>query len=182
MGLVSDIPGALKELLRLVNNIFSRPSAQIKKVVRIYDSLHSIVDNTDVHRVLIVKAHNSGGLIKPHTPLYITALYEDYSHPMESIKGKWFKVEVDEEYVRILLQLCKERKVKFIVKDMKPSMLKDAYLSSGIKYGELHLLGQDGKNIYFCSVVSMWEDGWSRSISQTVAIDLAVNTIRNNII
>lgn len=182
MGLIDDIPGAFKELLRLINNIFSRPSAQIKKVVRIYDSLHLILDSSDVHRILISKAHNSGGLIKPHTPLYVTALYEDYTHPLESVKARWFKVEVDEEYIRILVQLCKEKKVQFIVKDMKPSLLKDAYLSSGVQYAELHLLGQDKKNIYFCSIVSMWEDGWSRSISQTVAIDLAVNTIRNNII
>lgn len=181
MSLIT-LPGFLEEFLKVINNLFSRPFGQIKKIIRIYDALHVILDNNDVQRVLIVKAHNSGGLIKPHTPLYITALYEDYTAPLESIKDKWYKVAVDEEYIRILLQLCKEEKVRFIIKNMKPSMLRDTYLSAGIQYGEFHLLGQDKKNIYFCSVVSMWEKGWVDSISQIMNIDLAVNTIRNNIV
>src|SRR5678810_755741 len=99
---------AVTQLLKLVNNIFSvLPRKQIEKVVGIYDSMHKLMEETSVERMLILKTHNGGGLIKPSTPLYISALYEDYTTPLDSVKSDIQNVLLDEEFIRMMLELCK---------------------------------------------------------------------------
>src|SRR5574339_509013 len=93
------------EILRFFNNIFRKPSREIGKVVRIYDALHRVIEETKVQRILIIKAHNGGGLIKPDTPLFVSVLYEDYTHPLDTVRNDYQKVEVDEEYIRLLRDL-----------------------------------------------------------------------------
>jgi hypothetical protein len=170
------------ELLKFINNIFITPRKQIKKVISIYDSMHRVLDETAVERFLIVKAHNSGGIIKPNTPLYISVIYEDYTHPFKSIKDDYQKLSIDEEYLRMLVSLCNQKSVKILTKDLPKSLLKSIYEGEGVKYSELYYLGQDKKNIYFSSCATSVEGGWEDNSYQKMTIEIQMNTIRNNII
>jgi hypothetical protein len=172
---------AITEFFKFVNNLFTGPRGQIKKVVNIYDAMHRILDETSVKRCIIYKAHNGGVLIRPHTPLYISALYEDYSHPFNSVKADYQRLELDEEGLRVLSELSLGKKFAAYTEDLKPGLMKGIYLAEGIKYCELYYLGQDKKNVYFCSCATSDEMIWSVNPTDKNIVDMCVNIIRNNI-
>lgn len=181
MGLLSDSISVLKEIVQFFNRILSRPSKQIAKVVKIYDEMHRVLDDTEAQRFLIFKAHNGGGLIRANTPLYVSILHEDYSPPFPSVKEKYQQLRVDSDYIRMLDEICREKSVVLETKNMKPQLLKDIYLAEGVNYTEIFFLGQDRKNLYFASVGSAREKGWTAHLDQVMSIKLAINHIRNNI-
>lgn len=172
---------AIGEIVKFLNNIFITPRKQISKVVAVYDSMHKILDETAVERFLIMRAHNSGGIIKPNTPLYTSVIYEDYTHPFKSVKDDYQRLAVDEEYLRMLVSLCSQKSVKVFTSDLPNGMLKSIYEGEGVKYAEFYYLGQDKKNIYYCSCAtstSAWED----NSYQKMTIQIQMNTIKNNIV
>ncbi len=170
------------EVLKLVNFITLKPSREIKKVVKIYDEMHRVLADTDVERFLIFKAHNGGGLIRPMTPLYASVIHEDYTEPFTSVKEKYQQLRIDSEYIRLLDQVCGLKKVEIYTKDVKSQFLKEIYDGEGVKYSEVFFLGQDKKNLYYCSIVSSKEKAWQNHKDQELAISIAINNIRNNII
>jgi hypothetical protein len=149
-------------------------------VVKIYDAMHAIVEKTTVERCIIVKVHNSGGWVRPDTPLYITILYEDYSAPLETIKGEYQKMGVDEDYLRMLRDLAKEKILFITTENLKEGLLKNQYKKDKIKYGEIHFLGQNRRNLYFCSIVTTKAANFDTYTDKAV-IQVGVNDIRNNI-
>lgn len=172
---------AIGEVFKFLNNIFSTPKQQIRKVVSIYDSMHKVLDETAVERFLIFKAHNSGGTIRSNTPLYSSVIYEDYTHPFKSVKEDYQKLPVDEEYLRMLAVLSTQKSVKIRTSEMASGILKDIYRGEGVKYSEIYYLGHDKKNIYYCSCGSSVEGGWEESDYQKMIIQIQVNIIKNNI-
>lgn len=178
MGIISDIG---LEILRLVNKITIRPSKEIAKVVKIYDAMHKILESNKVERVLVLKAHNGGGLIRPNTPLYVSAIYEDYIHPFTSVRDTYQKVSIDEHYIRTLMDLCSKKSIKIKTKNLPQSLQKDIYEGEGILYSEMFYLGQDKKNVYFCTCASSREDGWENDKAQSLLINMSINSIKNNI-
>lgn len=169
------------EIFKFITRLISKPSKEIKKIVRIYDEMHKVVELTEVQRFIIFKAHNGGGLIRTNTPLFISALHEDYSSPFTSVKANYQQISIDGEYIRTLSAICEDKVIKFKTSEMKDGLLKDIHIAEGIRYAEIYFLGQDRKNLYFTSIASAWEDGWSKDPEQELVVKLAINTIRNNI-
>lgn len=170
----------VSELLRVFQPLFLRPSKQIGKVVNIYDAMHYILENSNVERILILKSHNGGGLIKPDTPLYVTCLYEDYTNPLESVKSFYQKMEVDEQYIRMLRDLSQAKILKRRTENLDDGLLKNAFVKDGILYSEMQYLGQDRRNLYFCSLVTTQSTDFERATDRT-AIQVSVSGIKNNI-
>lgn len=168
------------EILKFIGNKFTMPSRQVNRIINIYDSMHRIIADSSVERITILKAHNSGGWIKPDTPLYISILYEDYTHPLESIKGFYQRMEIDEEYLRMLRDLIKEKVLKMDIPKLKPGILKSKYERDKIKQAEIYYLGQDRRNVYFCSLVSTQNKTFDSYVDRNV-IDIGVSIIKNNI-
>lgn len=177
MGLIDT----LGEIFKFFNNLFHLPSRQVQRIVRIYDAMHEVLGYTGVGRIIIVKAHNGGGLIKPNTSLYISAVYEDYTAPFESVKDYLQKLQLDEEFIRMLVDLCRQKSVMIKTSDLKDCVLKTLNEGYGVKYSEIYFLGQDRKNLYFCFCDSSVENGWYGNLVHKNIISLAINTIRNNI-
>jgi len=169
------------EFFKFLNQFTLKPSKEIKKVVKIYDEMHKVLDETDVQRMLVIKAHNGGGLIRPSTQLYVSVLYEDYTVPFKSVKEEYQKLPVDSEYLRMMSILCEQKSVKLIPKEMRPGILKEIYTTEGVQYAEIYFLGQDRKNLYFVSLATAWEKGWDKNPGQSLIVKLAVNTLKNNI-
>jgi hypothetical protein len=173
---------AIGEVFKFLNSLFHLPSRQIQRVVNIYDAMHEVLGYTDVQRFIIFKAHNGGGLIKPNTPLYVSALFEDFTAPFDSVRDKYQKIEVDEEYIRMLAYVCRQKVFVAKPEELKDdSLLKQVYHLDGVKYSEIYYLGQDKRNLYFCSCVSSTEEAWQHNDAQKATINLAINSIRNNI-
>jgi len=115
---------AIAEVFRFLNNIIISPKKQIRKVVNIYDSMHKVLETTNIGRFLIFKAHNGGGVITPNGELYVSTLYEDYSEPFSSVKADYQKLPVDIVYAKMLLEIIKSKKVNYRTSDMAEGILK----------------------------------------------------------
>lgn len=171
------------EVMKFINRLTLRPSKEIRKVINIYDTMHKVIEETDVQRIVICRVHNGGGVIQPTTPLYISALYEDYTAPFKTVKDNYQKLLLDEDFIRVLHDLCTQKVVKIYTDDLKDGTLqKRVYVGEGVQYAEKHFLGQDRRNLYYVSFSSAWVGGWSGKPAQELIINLAVNVLRNNII
>lgn len=179
MSLISLLE-SIAEIFKFIARSFHLPSGQIKKVVNIYDSLHRVINQTSVERILVYKAHNGGGVIKPDTPLYSTVLYEDYEAPLPSVKDQYQKLELPENAIRLLLSTCLEKKVKVKVEQLEQGIMRDLYEGDGVAYTEIFYLGQGKKAVYFCSVATS-KESWENDAYQNSIINIAVNAIKNNI-
>lgn len=176
-----NLSETIGEIFKFFNNIFPTPKRQIQKVVGIYDTMHKLLETTDIERILIFKAHNGGGVIKPNTPLFISVIYEDYCDPFGSVKELYQRLAIDEEYMRMLAILSVQRSIKLTPTSMTTGLLKDIYEGEGIKYAEKYYLGHDKKNIFYCSLGTSKEGGWQDNAYQRMFIQLMVNNLKNNI-
>lgn len=172
----------LLQFLKLINNIFSvLPRKQIEKVVALYDAMHKLMEESSVERFLILKTHNGGGLIKSSTPLYISALYEDYTSPLGSVKSDIQNIQLDEEFIRMLLELCRNKVYRSYTKDVKSDFLRTFLEGDNITFIELRFIKEDRKNLYISSFVTTNpEQDFDTPVQQT-AITVAVTKLRNNI-
>lgn len=174
---------AVTEVFKFLNNVFSRfvnsPEDQIRKVVEIYDIMHEIIDKTSVQRILILKAHNGGGIIKPTGELYVTALYEDYIHPFSSSKGNYVKYPVDKDYARMLLEIIQSGRVELVTSQMADGLLKGIYVTEGVSNSKLFYLRQDKKSIYYISVSS--SSPWPEGPQTDSILSILINKLRQNI-
>lgn len=167
---------AITEVFRFLNARFASPRRQIAKVVQIYDSMHSVLDETNIERFLIFKAHNGGGVISPSGDLYVSALYEGYKDPFHSVKGDYQRLPVDIVYAKMLLEIMRTKKLDYKLEDIPPGILHNIYNKEGVKRSLIYFLGQDRKNVYFCSCATSKE-----FVDYELNVDLAVNKIKQNI-
>lgn len=173
---------AVTEVFRFLNRIFG-PShgKQVRKVVAIYDTMAQILDETSVERILILRLHNGGEVLKSTGEMYVSVLYENYDEPFHSIKAVYQRVEVDREYARMILRLMQDKKVNYKVANMPEGFLKNVYLSEGVKSASLHYLGQDRRNIYFTSSVTSQDGDWMTTPQEFVPLEVYINIIKQNI-
>lgn len=143
--------------------------------------MHSVLNQTKVERLLINKAHNGGGFIHPTTPLYASSLYEDYTHPLGSIKEKVQRLQLDEEFIRLILELCQRKLLRVRVSDLKPCLMKTLYDSENVRFVEFRFIGQDRKNVYFASYATTQDLETFDTPWQQAAINFSANIIKNNI-
>jgi hypothetical protein len=172
----------LTELLKFFNTLLKlrvSPEKQIQKVVSIYDTMNMVLRETSVERFLIFKAHNGGGIIKPTGELYVSTLYEEFTEPFYAVKWKYQKLEVDKEYVKMLLNLIQDKVLQCKTSDLKDSMLKGLYENDGVVESKIYYLGQDKKAVYFCSCSTSTE--WNPTQAENSTLDVAISTIKQNI-
>lgn len=127
---------------------------QLERVVNLYDAMSMLSSLKDIHRVLVLKIENSGGLIDPKVQLYVSVLHEDYSFPLGSVKAKYNKLPIDQVYVRMLHSVIQNNAVHYTVEDMEAGLLKTIYSSAGIKAADIFYLGSDPKAVFILSVSS----------------------------
>lgn len=171
----------IAEFLKIINRIMSSTQSRIQRVINIYDEMHRVLAVTHAERFLVLRAHNGGGVIKPSGPLYASVLYQDYDKPFEDVKQKYQNFPVDKEYARMLLDIMQNKKVYYDTMDMPESVLKHIYINEGVRHVFIHYLGQDRKNIYFCSVATSKKVLTWKNTGDEMEIDIAANLIRQNI-
>lgn len=172
--------GAIKEFFKFLTIIFATPKEQIRKLVLIFDTMNRILAESKVQRIVILRAHNGGGIIKPSGDLFISAIYEDYRYPFEASKQDFQKLQVDMNYARTLLDIIRNGKVEYIVEDMPDGIMKRIWQSIGVKHALVYFLAQDKKNIFFCTCTTSNDALWLTREEET-EVDILVNIIRQNI-
>lgn len=154
-------------------------SKELQKVVAIYDNMHRLVNSTDVSRFLIHKIHNGGGLIKPTSELFLTALYEDYRAPFKSNKQDFVKVPLSQSTVRILVNAYTNNYHKVITHELNENgYLKNQYEKEGVALSEIHFLYADQNTFYFASIgtESLAKD--LTTAKERSEIDIVINNIK----
>lgn len=172
--------GALKEIFKFLTVLFATPKEQIRKVVLIFDTMNRILGESKVQRVLILRAHNGGGIIKPSGDLFVSAIYDDYRDPFEATKQDFQRLEADMQYAKTLLDIIQNGKVKYSIDTMPDGILKRVWKSIGVTHGLIYFLGQDKKNIYFCTCTTAYDSLWLTADEET-ELDILVNIIKQNI-
>lgn len=174
---------AVAEVFKFLNSLIGATSIkkQIEKVNNIYDAMHRAIAESIAQRFLIMRAHNGGGVIKPTGDLYASVLYQDYVKPFHDVKADYQKLPVDKEYTKMLLDIMQNKKLYYPVSEMPESLLKNIYKKEGVQHVFLYYLGQDRKNIYFCSIGTSKSLLTWRNTKDELLFDLIVNIIRQNI-
>lgn len=178
--MVETIFSALKEIFKFLTALFVTPKDQIRKVVLIFDTMNRILGESKVQRVLVLRAHNGGGIIKPSGDLYVSAIYDDYREPFEATKQDFQKLEADMQYAKTLLDVIQNGKVRYSIDNMPDGILKRVWKSIGVTHGLIYYLGQDNKNIYLCTCTTSYTGLWLTGEEET-ELDILVNIIKQNI-
>ena len=153
---------------------------QLDKIVNIYDALNTLTSNPNVHRAVVIKIENSGGLINSSTPLYSSVLQEEYKFPVKSIKQNFQRVLVDQQYIKIIIDAVKNKYTKIQIDRLSDSLLKYIYKADNIQYSEVHFLKANKKAVYFLSIATI-NESFNEDSELTLNINLAVNKIKNNL-
>jgi hypothetical protein len=177
---METIGNILVEVLKFLNLWFTNSRTQIQKVVNIYDAMHDILDTTSTQRVMIFKAHNGGGIIKPSGELYSSCLYEDYIDPFHSQKAKYQKIELDGIYLKMLLETMQDGYVHLKTSEMKDGLLKGIYQSEGVTESRIYYLGRTKKYVFYCSLANSKE--WLMDQAEKSKLDMGVSKIKQNIL
>jgi hypothetical protein len=146
--------------LDIIYNVFKEKrrakvaaSETIDRTVKIYSALSSINTHQCLRRA-VFKAHNGGKMLDVRTHKHVTMLYEDFYPPFDSDLDKVQNWRMDEVYIKMLHEVTTNKKTILFVDDMPECSLKDLYLSKGVKYSEVHYIGEDGLNLFFASFCS----------------------------
>lgn len=142
----------------------------------IFDDL---LKHSPIERILFLKGSNSGGMPVFGEPYYVQCLMAGCSDVLEKyeIMRNYNKIIVDGNYCELLRDVVANNTQKFVVREMKDSLLARLYQMEGVKYSEIYFLDNYNKNLYFISFASYANeneyDGATRG-----RIDLALSQIK----
>lgn len=146
------------------------------------DEVQSMIDRvvykSDVERFLILKTENGGGKPRIGANLYSSVLFESVKPPIASVKEDYQRLLVDPMYVKMLSDINIHIPNILITEKMKSGILKRLYLLEGVKYSEVHYIGETESAFYYCSVATTKSDESFNEVNNRVEIEIAVNRIR----
>lgn len=136
-----------------------------------------VVRNTEVDRVVIMKAENGGGKPKVGAHIYVSAVMEVHKDPTISIVDNYQRLRTDSSYIDLLATLISKGCVKYSVSELNNSLLKTIYSAENICYSEIYYLYATDEAIFYCSFATSKPDTKFEASSTALAIEIAVNQI-----
>jgi phosphopantetheine adenylyltransferase len=104
-------------------------------------------------RVFRFYAHNSGGKPNIGKPYYVSAIEGFYrDEDVENRTEDFKKLEVDNLYKSLVIDLIKNKEIEIIVQEMTDCMLKNIYEVEGLKYAKLYYLDISSTDFFYFSV------------------------------
>ena len=120
-----------------------------------YRSLETMRKSTTASRVILFAGHNSGGIPRPGTPFYTSAIWwsiDDDAVESNNQVGYYDKLVVDAEYMSMLLEAEKNGVVEMNTEDMKPCLLKKYYHAEGVTHSLVLFVAITEKKFMYISV------------------------------
>lgn len=160
----------------------SRADREVSKKYGWYQDLYSVLQEIlglGTDRVIVFKGHNGGGLPRPGTPFYVTAVHWLMGASGVSRPQLFRNLPPDLEYVKMLVDVKNEGSALYATEDMAPCQLRRIYEAEGVNSSLVVFLGLKDREMYYMSVAL--QDG---KISDTVRteIELRANLVRNLIL
>jgi hypothetical protein len=125
-------------------------------------------------RVIIFRAHDSGGIPKLGLPYYVSVVYPSYRERHRDKSKRYHNIHVDDPYKDIILDLINKGKVEIITSELREGMIKDIYEDEGIVYGCLYKLAITNSSFFYMSISWFTEP----TDSQLIDADLRANQIQ----
>jgi hypothetical protein len=121
-------------------------------ITELHYNLDYILSETKAERALILKSENGGGKPRLDAHLYSSIIHEAFNG-LPSIKDKWQRQRIDAEYSKMLSELTNRKIYTIFTKDLQAkSILKDNYVSTGIKMSRVIEIYEDDKKYIYMSL------------------------------
>lgn len=173
------------KIFDLVLYFFKRKNGlktELESIITLYDSLQSLVTNTNIDRALILRTSNGGGIPNFKSPLYLSITHEMHNESVRSIKHQYQNIQADRNYVELVINILEEKEIDVVVSDLKEGLLKNAYEAEGINFSKIVLLSIDTKGIYYLSMSSKVTiaNTAQEKLDYTLAINKLLQLFRRN--
>jgi len=148
-------------------------SGHLEDLENIFKVLSGIERETQIERTLIFMTKNTGTKPTPGVPIYVTCIYEG---PNTQERAQYQNIQVDAEYVSMMLQAKRDNRIDYVVELMEPSLLQRIYTSQGVTFSSIFFIHEDSKAFYYGSFAShtmKYPDA-----ATDVKIDLAISQLQ----
>lgn len=171
----------LTELFRFFRNIFSLRKAgdALVAMAEIYDNLKNVLQSTDANRIVVMRAENNGGIIKPGCNVFTSIIYEDFSDNLQGIKSDFQRTTLDSQFNSKLVYVYQNQEKKICVDDLQEGLFKTMFGAEGMRYAEMFYIHHDKKAFYFAVAGTYNACPAFDTPQQRKAITVAINNIRN---
>lgn len=122
-----------------------------ENVSSVYDTLNELMIEVKPSRILLLCAHNGGGIPQVGKPFFSTILHE-VVRDLDPGKKSWQNQPLDQAYIKILSEMYMSDMYTIRTEDMETSILKNLYLDVGIQQSILVKIGVHQKKLYFLSL------------------------------
>lgn len=124
----------------------------LNKVHKVYDTIDELRKELGCDRILILRAHNGGGLPSPDNNLYSSIVYESSSKEVGNVKDTWQRQRIDKPYANLLLDVYKDGKAKVVTEHYPESILKNVYTSQNISVGFVYKISTKHNRFMYMSI------------------------------
>lgn len=144
----------------------------LRAMHEVYDELHELMTMSGAVRAVILRTTNGGGVPRLGAPLYSSILYEAYRKPSRSIRKDWQNQQIDEQYSKMLTDICSGGTVEIIAENMSDGDLRTLYKSQGILGAFVGLISMEEKRLIYLSLEFAEKD-------DTEGVDIGRTEIEN---
>jgi len=138
-------------------------------------------ERTGIERFILFEAKDSGRKITPLTPVYVTAILEDYRKPFKSSLDDIQNWRTDRPYTEMLVELIANEYINVDVASMPESKLKNLYISAGVKSCKIVYLHGTDTHLWYCSLASSKEIDFTNNYTAT-KVETATNRLKDIIL
>jgi len=150
----------------------------IKAVADIYQSMNRVINESEVERVVIMKAENGGGKPKVGGHLYISAIMEVGNNSKVSRLTDYNRLKADAGYVELLADLLSKFKVSLVTDELADSLIKKIYLGEKVKYADAYFIHATDEAVYYCLFITN-KDAVFNNPETALLLEVTVNYIAN---
>lgn len=130
----------------------------IRLLNTLHETMESAIEAGAAHRIIIFSAHNSGGIPKPGSPFYASAIHWAIDRQWARNSGftdeklsDYHHLELDHTYVSMLAGMLTSGEHRFVTESEGPSLLRSIYQGTGVSDSLLVYLGVYDKKMVYAS-------------------------------
>lgn len=130
-----------------------RFEVSLQAIDSVYDALRDIVYRTGAYRALLLRAEDSGDIPVPGKDIYSSIVYEVFDSTTSAQKPNWRRQLIDAQYTSMLTKVAQTGHLINVTAQMPEGILKNVYVSKGVKQTHVFAIHQEPAFFFYCSIV-----------------------------
>lgn len=145
------IPAAFGLLTKIYEIKHKQPEAisNLTSAAQIYDSLFQLKEKVGAIKIILLRAHDTGGPI----PNKSTVVAEVFNEPLKGSFSNWQSQPLDIHYIKMLEELVSSKRLILDTEELEMGILKNAYLAEKIEVSDIRYVGANKDSIYYVSIL-----------------------------